>query len=216
MSQQNPPPPPPNGGPPYGAPPQYGTPQYGPPPKRGRGPLILIGVLVVVLLVVLAVGAVVLLRANDDSKPPESKTVTRPSTPAALQFRPVLKAEPNACSESATPATDGTVCGVDKTRYTLGEVELDGTHVVEVKPGQSQDTASWLVNLTLDDEGARTFEQLTAAVSAKTAPQNQLAILVRGRVVIAPTVMSAIPGGKVQITAKSREEAEKIATDITG
>jgi preprotein translocase subunit SecD len=207
MSQQQPPPPQ------YG-PPQYG-PQYGGQPKRSRGPLILIGVLGLVLIAVLAIGAVVLLRNNDD-KPAVSKVATRPSTPEAVQFRPVLKAEPNGCSASTSPSPAGTSCGSDGTRYTLGTVALDGTHVSKVEAAQGPDLA-WVVNLTLDDEGSKSFEQLTAGLATKTPPQNQLAIVVRDKVVTAPTVMSAIPGGKVQLSSNfTRADAEKTAADITG
>ncbi|WP_328320872.1 hypothetical protein OHA70_22920 [Kribbella sp. NBC_00382] len=207
MSQQTPPP-------------QYGPPQYGPPyagqPKRSRGPLILIGVLGLVLIVVLAIGAVVLLRNNDD-KPAVDKVATRPSTPEAVQFRPVLKTEPNGCSASTTASPDGTACGSDGTRYTLGTVALDGTHVSKVEAALPSNNSTWVVNLTLDDEGSKSFEQLTAGLATKTPPQNQLAIVVRGKVVTAPAVMSAIPGGKVQISSNfTRADAEKTAADITG
>jgi preprotein translocase subunit SecD len=195
-------------------PPQYG-PQYDGQPKRSRGPLILIVALGLVLVAVLAIGAVVLLRNNDD-KPAVTKAATRPSTPEAVQFRPVLKTEPNGCGASTTTSPDGTACGADGTRYTLGKVALDGTHVAEVKAGQGTDL-SWVVNLTLDDAGSKSFEQLTAELATKTAPQNQLAIVVRGRVVTAPTVMSPIPGGKVQLSSNfTRSDAEKTAADITG
>lgn len=77
--------------------------------------------------------------------------------------------------------------------------------------------STWVVNLTLDDEGSKSFEQLTAGLATKTPPQNQLAIVVRGKVVTAPAVMSAIPGGKVQISSNfTRADAEKTAADITG
>ncbi|NEA31445.1 hypothetical protein [Streptomyces sp. SID13031] len=93
MSQPNQFPPPPPGGPPYGGPPQYGPPQYGPPPKRSRGLLILIGALGLVLVVVIAIGAVVLLRASDDSKPADGKSgarasTRRPPTPGAGRCSP--------------------------------------------------------------------------------------------------------------------------------
>jgi preprotein translocase subunit SecD len=54
-------------------------------------------------------------------------------------------------------------------------------------------------------------------LAANTAPQNQLAIVVRGRVVTAPVVTSPITGGKVEINADfTKQDAEKLAADITG
>jgi hypothetical protein len=207
MSQQSSYPPPPYGG----------TPQYGP-PKRSRGPLILVIVLGLVLVAAVVVGAVVVLR-KDDSDVTKGGSAGVPASPESVQFRAVLSAEPKGCEAATTATPDGTACGADGTRYTLGPVALDGTHVTEVRTGQSQGNSdlSWQVNLTLDGEGEATFTKLTTDLAAKTPPQNQLAIVVRGKVVSAPTVMSAIPGGKVQITSQfSKADAEKLAADITG
>lgn len=202
-------------------PPQYGPP-YGGQPKRNRGPLILIVAMGLVLIAVLAIGAIVLLRNNDD-KPAVDKIATRPSTPEAVQFRPVLKAEANGCSASTSPSPspspspNGTSCGSDGTRYTLGKVALDGTHVSKVEAALASNNSAWVVNLILDDEGSKSFEQLTAGLATKTPPQNQLAIVVRGKVVTAPAVMSAIPGGKIQLSSNfTRADAEKTAAEITG
>ncbi|MEV8373101.1 hypothetical protein AB0P21_10220 [Kribbella sp. NPDC056861] len=202
----------------YPPPPYGGTPQDGP-PKRSRGPLVLVIVLGLVLIATVVVGAVVLL-GRDDSKSASGGSAGVPASPESLRFRSVLNTEPNACNAS-TPAKPGsnTACGADGTRYTLGPVALDGTHVAEVRTDQNQGSGdpSWQVNLTLDTEGEATFTKLTTELATKNPPQNQLAIVVRGKVVSAPTVMSAITGGKVQITAQfTKADADKLAADITG
>jgi preprotein translocase subunit SecD len=134
-----------------------------------------------------------------------------------VQFRPVLKAEPGGCTASTSPSAEGTACGPDGVRYTLGKVELDGTHVSEVKKPIFRDASGWTVGLTLDSEGAQTFSRLTSELSKKTPPQNQIAIVVRGRVVTAPSVMSPITGGELEITSNyTQKEAEQLAKDITG
>ncbi len=193
-------------------PPQYGgTPPYGP-PQRSRGPLILVIILGLVLVVVVAVGALFLVRSDDS--PPAGKAGGRPSAPEAVQFRPVLTAEQGDCT--ATPPPSGTACDSEGNRYLLGKVELDGAHVTEVEAAAGQDTA-WVVNLRLDDEGSKSFARLTSELATKTSPQNQLAIVVDGRVVSAPVVMSPITGGQVQISSKfTQQDAEKLASDITG
>jgi preprotein translocase subunit SecD len=193
MTQQQPPYPPP--------------PYYAPPPKRNRGLVVLIVVLVLVLIAAVTTGTIVLLRANNstDSAP-------EPRTPEAVQFRRVLTAESGACP---TPATDGTFCDAAGMRYTVGPVELDGRHVSEAKADNNQ--TAWVVTLTLDSEGARIFNDLTKDLSQQQLPKNQLAIVVRDKVISAPTVQSAIPDGKVQITGNfSKSDAEKLADDITG
>ncbi|GAA3596000.1 SecDF P1 head subdomain-containing protein [Kribbella ginsengisoli] len=198
--------------------PQYSGQQYNGQPSRNQASLIVMFVVLGLLLVgILVTGGVLLLRNNnDDGKPAVEKVATRPSTPEAVQFRPVVKAEPNGCGASTTTASADTACGSDGIRYTLGKAGLDGTHVTEVVAAQSPDKVAWVVNLTLDDEGSKAFAQLTAGLATKMPPENQLAIVVRGKVVTAPTVMSEITGGKVQISAKTRAEAEKTAADITG
>lgn len=192
-------------------PPNQPPPYYAPlPPKRSRGPLVLIVVLVLVLIAVVTVGTVVLLRVTNDST--GSAPAAKPRTPEAVQFRRVLTAEPGACP---TPATDGMFCDSDNMRYTVGKVELDGRHVSEAKAGNNQ--AAWVVTLTLDAEGAQIFNDLTADLSQQELPKNQLAIVVRDKVISAPTVQSAIPNGKVQISGSfTKAEAEKLADDITG
>jgi preprotein translocase subunit SecD len=183
--------------------------------QRTRGLLVLVGVLVLVLIGTLAVGTVIVVRRLDKPDPPAA--ATKPATPDAVEFRRVLKTSPGGCDNaSATPA-GSTVCGLDGYNYVLGKVEIDGGNVTEVKAAQSPDNTGWLVNLTLDDQGAAAFGRLTADLATKQPPLNQLAIVVRGQVVSAPTVMSAIPGGELQITGNyTKTDAEKLASRITG
>jgi preprotein translocase subunit SecD len=71
--------------------------------------------------------------------------------------------------------------------------------------------------MTLDTEGAKLFEQLTAAVAQQQPPANQLAIVVHGQVVAAPSVQSAIAGGKIEISGSyTRDTAQELAGRITG
>ena len=193
---------------------QSPSPPYGVPPQRSRGPLVLVGVLVVVLVAVLAVGGVLLVRLLNE---PDPVAATKPSTPDAVEFRRVVKAEAGGCASASPAASDPSVCGLDGYTYVLDKVELDGSHVTEVKAAQVPNDTRWLVNLTLDEEGAQLFTRLTADLATKQPPLNQLAIVVRDQVVAAPTVMSAIPGGKLQITGSyTKTDAEKLAGQITG
>jgi preprotein translocase subunit SecD len=198
---------------------------YGVPPQRNRGPLVLVGVLVLVFIAALAVGGVLLFKRLNESDPeaaaPGYKSAgpapAKPAAPDAVEFRRVLKAEPGGCASASPAASSPTVCGLDGYNYVLGKVELDGSHVKEVQAAQSTDALGWHVNLTLDDEGAKLFETLTTDLSTKNPPLNQLAIVVRGQVAAAPAVQSAIPGGKLQITGKyTKQSAEDLAKQITG
>ncbi|GAB2589331.1 SecDF P1 head subdomain-containing protein [Kribbella endophytica] len=189
----------------------YPPPQYGP-PKQSRGPLLLVGVLAVVVLVLIALTVVVVLRNNDDGS--ESSEPRTPRNPAAVEFRRVVTADPGVCA--SPPSTPGIVCGADGTGYTVGKVELDGRNVSKAEAKLSN--ASWVVSLQLDDEGSKAFEELTADVSKKSPPANQIAIVVDGKVVSAPSVMSAITGGQIEISAGqfTKEDAEKLADALGG
>ncbi|MFI5696496.1 SecDF P1 head subdomain-containing protein [Kribbella sp. NPDC051586] len=201
---------------------QPGQPQYPPlfpqqqqPPKRSRGPLLLVGGLVLLLVAIVATGVVLVMKRSDDKPAVAPAARTKPSDPTAVEFRRVLSAKPGTCP-SPTPA--GVSCDDKGTAYTLGKVELDGSNVSEVKAAIQQDGAGgWYVGLTLDSKGAQLFEQLTATLAKQTPPANQLAIVVRGQVVTAPTVQSAIAGGKIEISGGyTRDSAEGLATKITG
>ncbi|WBQ03527.1 SecDF P1 head subdomain-containing protein [Kribbella sp. CA-293567] len=181
----------------------------------------LVIVLGLVLIATVVVGVVVLLGRDDsgagDGGSTEGKSAGRASSPESVQFRPVLKAEPNGCGTTA-PVSANDACDEDKTLYTLGPVELDGARVTEVRAGQNEGGGpSWMVNLTLDSEGEAAFTRLTADLAAKRPPLNQIAIVVRGKVVSAPVVMEPITGGKVQITRSefTKDDADKLVAEIT-
>ena len=181
-------------------------------------PLVIVGGLLLVLVVVIATGLVLFLN-RDDAKPAADSSTpaarTKPSDPTAVEFRRVLTAKPGTCP---TPAPSGTGCDDKGTRYTLGKVELNGSNVSEVKAAiQENGAGGWYVGLTLDAEGAEQFEQLTGAVAQQQPPANQLAIVVHGQVVAAPSVQSAISGGQIQISGSyTRDTAQELAAKITG
>ncbi|WP_132321494.1 SecDF P1 head subdomain-containing protein [Kribbella turkmenica] len=164
------------------------------------------------LIVILAVGGVLLYQRLDepDSAPP----ATKPSTADAVEFRRVLKSEQGQCP---SPPSDTVVCDANGFRYTVGRVELNGAHVTEVKAAQNEGDPTWHVMLNLNSEGAEAFTRLTTDLAKKQPPLNQIAIVVGDQVVAAPTVQSAIPGGKVQISSNyTKKTAEELARRITG
>jgi preprotein translocase subunit SecD len=189
---------------------QPSFPPYQPTSQR-RGPVVLLGVLVLVLVAAVVAGVIVVLRLVDD-KP--AAAATKPSTPQAVEFRRVLTAAQGTC---ASPLPKGIVCDANGVRYTVGKVELDGSHVSEVKAAQSPDQPAWYITLTLDEQGTRAFAALTTQLATLQPPKNQLAIVVGGQVAAAPTVTSAITAGKVQISGGyTQKDAEALASKITG
>lgn len=185
-----------------------------PPTKRSRGPLLLVGGLVLLLIAIVVTGVVLVIKRSDDKPAAAPAARTKPSDPTAVEFRRVLSAKAGTCP---TPAPAGTACDAKGMRYTLGKVELDGSKVTEVKTGIQENGGNWYVGLTLDSEGTKLFAQLTTALAKRTPPANQLAIVVHDQVVTAPSVMSPITAGKIEISGGyTRDSAEELATKITG
>ncbi len=87
------------------------------------------------------------------------------------------------------------------------EADLTGEHVTRANAFFEQ---GYGVSLTLDDEGAKQFLELTTQL----APHNgRLAILLDGKVVTAPSVRNPIAGGQAQITGNySEKEARELAS----
>jgi preprotein translocase subunit SecD len=95
----------------------------------------------------------------------------------------------------------------------LGPAEVLGQQVSKATAGIDQQGASaWFVSLTFDGEGTRAFGAQTARVTSLPSPQNQVAIVLDGLVVSAPSIREAIPSGEAQITGSfSQVEAQDLA-----
>ncbi|MET7277754.1 hypothetical protein ABZS29_05935 [Kribbella sp. NPDC005582] len=188
----------------------YPPPQLGAPIKRSRGPIVLFVLLVVVLIAALA-GIAVIVVKNVGSDEPEAK----PAAAGTVQFRRVLKVQPNGCAKA--PVVANVLCDADGTRYTVGKTELDGTHVTAVQAAADPQGIGWLVTLKLDAEGTKAFATLTGQLVKSKPPTNQLAIVVKDRVVSAPMVSAPITEGRVQIAGNfTSKQAKQLAADITG
>jgi preprotein translocase subunit SecD len=104
----------------------------------------------------------------------------------------------------ATCSDDGTA------KFLLGPAVIEGTAVTDASAGTSTDTGAWIVNLDFDSEGSAAWATYTAANVG-----NQVAITLDGRVVSAPTINNAIPGGTTQITGDfTQEEATTLANQL--
>jgi preprotein translocase subunit SecD len=100
---------------------------------------------------------------------------------------------------------------VSKQELVLGpvEVRLDRFERVEAKVSE---VGGWLVELDLPSDLAAKFGELTARSVGE-----QVAMLVDGGVVSAPSITSAITGGKIEISGKfTRKEAEDLAAALGG
>ncbi|QLL23580.1 protein translocase subunit SecD [Actinobacteria bacterium IMCC25003] len=98
-------------------------------------------------------------------------------------------------------------------KYILAPAEVLGRQVSKASAGIDQQGASaWYVLLTFNGEGTKAFGALTARVTSLASPQNQVAIVLDGLVVSAPSINEAIPSGNAQITGSFTQlEAQDLA-----
>jgi hypothetical protein len=158
----------------------------------------------VFLVVVIAVIVVVVVRAGDREDSPQLR---RP-----LGIQRVTELTPGACTDgSGVPNVDGTECyklapGMTVTRVEKIEALIDPS-------GGS----GWQVHIDLAPADGTAFGSLTTQVAAEQPPRNQLALVVDGKVISAPSVQEPITGGQVQISANfSRSDVERLVDRMTG
>jgi hypothetical protein len=129
--------------------------------------------------------------------PPPADTASPTGPPASPASSPTNPAG----VEEQLPSLDG------RTSYHLGPVAMTGTVVRSASADVSTSGNGWEVTVTLDGTGARQFGDLTARLV-----DQQLAIVVAGRVVQAPTIESAITGGQLSVSGGfNRSDAEGLA-----
>ncbi len=100
--------------------------------------------------------------------------------------------------------------------YQLGPVVITGANLTKATAvfvsGSSSNTAQtgWQVDFTLDADGATKFAAATTDLVTKTAPQNELAILLDGVIQgQPPVVQSAITNGRGTISGNFTEQRAK-------
>jgi preprotein translocase subunit SecD len=109
-----------------------------------------------------------------------------------------------------------TIVGCSRTgasKYILAPAEVLGQQVSKASAGiDQQGSAGWFVSLSFNGEGTSAFGALTGRVTSLASPLNQVAIVLDGLVVSAPSINEAIPSGNAQITGSfTQTEAEDLA-----
>jgi preprotein translocase subunit SecD len=99
-------------------------------------------------------------------------------------------------------------CNQDKTeKYLLGPTLIEGDQLTTAQAGVPQNNVAWVVNLEFNSAGATAFEKATGELSSRTDPQNRFAIVLDGEVISAPSVSSAIPGGRAEISGNFNQQS---------
>jgi preprotein translocase subunit SecD len=162
--------------------------------------------------------------------PPASPPVAPPAGPAAQPPEQVLQQfQRTDCSgqNKQVPGGDDprrqwvVACDQDgQAKYILGPVRVQGQQVSDadaLPPNAQQGQNSWTVSLKFKSRGAQQFAQVTreAYQSQQGTPQRQVAIVLDGMVVSAPSIDNgAITGGNAQIYGPPESFTQQYATDL--
>ncbi|MEV0203298.1 protein translocase subunit SecD [Nonomuraea sp. NPDC050691] len=96
-------------------------------------------------------------------------------------------------------------------KYVLDKAKVVGTDIDTASAGVRQGTTEWLVQLDFKSKGASAWATLTAQAVSAPDPRNKVAVVLDGVVITAPNIISAIPGGRAEITGGFDQ---KSATDL--
>jgi preprotein translocase subunit SecD len=139
---------------------------------------------------------------------PDAPPVTQEQAAATLATLTCDKTAPGTIDRPgdyvAACDTAGTV------KYLLGPAILEGTDVTNATAGTRSTTGAWVVNLDLNSKGTEAWATYTAANVGK-----QVGITLDGKVVSAPTINGAIPGGKTEISGSfNQTTATELANQL--
>jgi preprotein translocase subunit SecD len=142
-----------------------------------------------------------------ESAAPSDGAGTDPSVPAA-DAPPVTLEQASAEYATLTCETDPVTSSVDRPedhlatcnpegtlKYLLGPAVVEGTQVTDATAGTRSGTGEWVVNLDFNSEASAAWAAYTASNVGSL-----VAITMDGKVISAPRINSAIPGGGTEIT----------------
>ncbi|MDR1711984.1 MAG: protein translocase subunit SecD [Propionibacteriaceae bacterium] len=98
--------------------------------------------------------------------------------------------------------------------YLLGPALLSGEMLDDAAAVVPQNSMAWVVTLDFNDQGATDFEKITANLATQTSPQNQFAIVLDKRVISAPSVAKAIPGGNAEISGNFTQKSASSLANV--
>ncbi|TQS26565.1 protein translocase subunit SecD [Microbispora sp. KK1-11] len=96
-------------------------------------------------------------------------------------------------------------------RYILDKAAVQGTEISGAQAGTDPTTGEWIVQVDFKSKGATQFADITRRITSLPAPRNQLANVLDGVVIVAPTIEEAIPGGSARISGSFTQTT---ATDL--
>ena len=130
------------------------------------------------------------------------------------QFLAYNCADPNNDPANAPADQPLITCEEDGSqKYILGPVEIDGTAIDDATFGLDTTNNQWSVQLTLDADGTKIFGEVSQRLFGATAPLNQFAFVLDGKVISAPSMNGLILDGRPSITGNFTQASSKSLAD---
>lgn len=103
-------------------------------------------------------------------------------------------------------------------KYILGPVEMGGETISDAQAmigttSTGATTGQWVVQMTLDDEGTKTFGEISTRMYGATPPLNQFAFVLDGLVVSAPEMNGQILDGRPSISGSFTQDSAQALAD---
>ncbi|MCT9934315.1 protein translocase subunit SecD [Planotetraspora sp. A-T 1434] len=100
-------------------------------------------------------------------------------------------------------------------RYILDKAAVQGTEISGAQAGTDPTTGEWIVQISFKSKGASQFADITRRITSLSPPRNQLANVLDGVVIVAPTIQEAIPGGSARISGSfNQASATELADQL--
>ena len=149
---------------------------------------------------------------------PSVAAQTQPTVDEVLAWQPTARDQADyeayQCGQPFPDVPDQVLITCDRentTKFLLYPAIIDGKMLTNASAGIPQGGVNWIVQLSLNPEGAAIFEKATGALALKQSPQNTFAIVLDSAVVTYPRLSNAIPGGQAQIEG---DFTQQTATDL--
>lgn len=132
-----------------------------------------------------------------------------------VSFLPVVSVKPGACPVGGGyPSADGVRTA---SCYQLDRAKGLTPTAPRAVATLSQTADAWEVDLTLYGKDVPALAALTAVAADKSAPRNELAVVIEGKVLSAPMVSASITGGHLQLSGDfTKQSATDLAEQLNG
>lgn len=100
-------------------------------------------------------------------------------------------------------------------KYILGPVEMGGETITDAvaqvgATSTGASTGQWVVQITLDDAGTKTFGEISSRMYGQPEPQNMFAFVLDSTVISAPTMNGLILDGRPSISGNFTQESAQV------